>query len=187
VKHTKEYNVVRQTDQRIAMHTVPSSEHSAHSEHDRLLVDAYRGEVFGAAFFKTFAEQETDAARLAKLRALEAIEARTAGVLRAHAEATNVDVGDGDEPRQQGVELGKAASEGGWDAFVRGLHDALPMFLANFVRLRELSADPHADALETLVGHEQTINAFAELELAGHTDLSGPVLQRYLERAGASA
>jgi hypothetical protein len=39
--------------------------------------------------------------------------------------------------------------------------------------------------LETLVVHEQTINAFAELELAGHTELSGTVLTRYLEAAAA--
>ncbi len=153
------------------------------TEHDRLLVDAYRGEVFGAAFFATFAAREQDRNRLDKLRALEQIESRTAAVLRDHAAANAVDVGDDDEPRQQGIELGEAASAGGWDAFVRGLHDALPSFLANFVRLRELSDDPHADALQTLVTHEQVINAFAELELAGHADLSGAVLHRYLEHA----
>jgi hypothetical protein len=153
------------------------------SEHDRLLIDAYRGEVFGAAFFATFAANETHDSRLEKLRALEQIEARTAAVLREHATSANVDVGSDDEPRQQGAELGAAASAGGWEAFVRGLHDALPSFLASFVRLRELSNDPQAEALHTLVVHEQAINAFAELELAGHGDLSGAVLQRYLERA----
>jgi hypothetical protein len=63
------------------------------------------------------------------------------------------------------------------------LHDALPPFLANFVRLRELADDPHDRALSALVAHELAINAFAELELAGHPDLAGVVLTRYLEGA----
>jgi ABC-type transporter Mla subunit MlaD len=151
------------------------------TEHDRLLLDAYRGEVFGEAFFHTLAAQEHDAGRATKLRALEQIEARTADVLRKHAAAVNVDVGDDDESRAQGRELATVAGAAGWDSLVRGLHDALPQFLANFVRLRELASDPHDAALTTLVQHEQTINAFAELELAGHGDLSGAVLQRYLE------
>src|SRR3954454_4046569 len=157
------------------------------TEREDLLLDAYRGEVFGAAFFAVFATAEADADRVAKLRALERIEATTAAVLRAHAAATGVDVeGHDDEPRRQGVELAAGAAAAGWETFVRGLHDALPSFLVNFVRLRELSPDPHDPALRTLVAHEETINAFAELELAGHADVSGVVLQRYLEESVAA-
>src|SRR4051812_26437025 len=125
------------------------------SQREELLIDAYRGEVFGAAFFAGMAAAESDADRLSKLRALERIEGRTAGVLRQHAAATGVDLdGHDDEPRRQGEELAAAAAAGGWDPFVRGLHDALPSFLASFVHLRELSADPHDAALRTLVAHE---------------------------------
>ena len=67
--------------------------------------------------------------------------------------------------------------------FVKALHDALPPFLANFVRLREVADDPHDRALSALVAHELAINAFAELELAGHHDVSDVVLTRYLEAA----
>jgi hypothetical protein len=151
------------------------------NEHDRLLLDAYRGEVFGDALFGTLADREHDPIRVEKLRALQQIEARTAAVLREYAAAMHLDVGGDDESTREGIALADAASTGGWDTFVRGLHDALPTFLANFVRLRELSDDPHMPALQTLVLHEQTINAFAELELAGHPDLSGTVLQHYLE------
>jgi hypothetical protein len=156
------------------------------SGHDQLLLDAYRGEVFGEAFFGALAEHEPDVDRVEKLRALEQIEARTAAVLRAHAAAANVDLGDDHDSRRQGQELAPQAGVGGWDNLIRGLHDALPSFLANFVRLREMAPDPHDPALHTLVAHEQTINAFAELELAGYTDLSCAVLQRYLERGSAS-
>ena len=155
------------------------------TEHDDLLLDAYRGEVFGEAFFGTFADREDDSTRIEKLRALQTIEARTAAGLRSYATAASVDLDGDDESTRQGVELAEAASAGGWDTFVRGLHDALPSFLANFVRLRELADDPQHPALQTLVAHEQTINAFAELELAGHAELSGALLQRYLETEGA--
>ena len=65
---------------------------------------------------------------------------------------------------------------------MKGLHDALPPFLAGFVRLRAMAADPGDPALVALVTHEQAINAFAELELAGHPDRSRAVLDWYLER-----
>jgi len=39
--------------------------------------------------------------------------------------------------------------------------------------------------LVALVTHEQAINAFAELELAGHADRSRAVLDWYLEGAAA--
>jgi hypothetical protein len=151
------------------------------TEHDQLLLDAYRGEVFGQAFFGELAGRELDAERVEKLRALEQIEACTASVLREHAAAVNVDVGDDEESRRQGVELAVQAGAGGWDTLLRGLHDALPSFLASFVRLRELAPDPHDPAMHALVAHEQTINAFAELELGGYTELSCVVLRRYLE------
>jgi hypothetical protein len=152
------------------------------SEHDRLLLDAYRGEIFGEAFFSALATREFDAARAEKLRVLERIEARTASVLREHATALGLELGDEDEARQQGRDLAEAAANGGWDVLVRGLHDSLPQFLADFVQLREIAPDPHALVLDELVSHEQAINAFAELELVGRDDLSGAVLQRHLER-----
>jgi hypothetical protein len=146
-----------------------------------LLLDAYRGEVFGEAFFGALAAREADPGRLAKLRALQTIESRTAAALREYATRVSAELGGGDESRREGEELGAKTAEVDWSDFVRGLHDSLPSFLANFVRLREMSRDPHDDALQALVAHEQTINAFAELELAGHTELSLPILQRYLE------
>jgi hypothetical protein len=154
------------------------------TEHERLLVESYRGECFGEAFFSTLADRSTDDGQVEKLRALATIEARTAAVVHAHATEAGItgDPAKDDEARRHGVELGEQAAAGAWPDIVRGLHDALPGFLADFVRLRELAPDPHAPALETLVAHEQTINAFAELELAGHADLSLAVLRRYLER-----
>lgn len=158
------------------------------TEHDRLLVAAYRGECFGEAFFATLAEREEDAVRREKLVALRTIEATTAATLSAYMASAGVTAErDGDaESRATGVALAEDTARGEWADMIRGLHDALPTFLADFVRLRELAADPHAPALHTLVEHEQTINAFAELELAGHADLSLTVLRRYLESVASA-
>jgi hypothetical protein len=49
--------------------------------------------------------------------------------------------------------------------------------------LDELAPDPHDPALVALVAHEQAISAFAQLEIAGHHDISTAVLTRYLETA----
>jgi hypothetical protein len=149
-------------------------------EYRTLLLDAYKGEVLGEALFGAFAARESGD-RAVKLRVLERIEGTTATQLRPLVDAAGVDVDAEDEAtvRAQGREIGSAAIE--WDAFVRGLHDALPSYLANFVRLRTMATDANDPALVALVAHEQAINAFAELELAGNSDCSLAVLQWHLD------
>jgi hypothetical protein len=72
------------------------------------------------------------------------------------------------------------------DAFVKGLHDALPSFLASFVRLRSIALDSSDPALVALINHEQAINAFAELELSGNGDRSLAVLHWHLESVSSA-
>ncbi len=150
------------------------------SDYNQLLLDAYSGEVFGNAIFGEMAGRDEWAEHRATLEALAAIEQRTADTLRPLVDAAGIDV-DEEKSRREGRELGAIAVD--WDDFVKALFEALPPFLANFVRLRELAADPHDPALAALVAHEQTISAFAQLELAGHRDLSTTLLTRYLETA----
>jgi hypothetical protein len=154
-------------------------------EYRTLLTDAYRGELLGDALFGAAAAHETDPGRVEKLRVLQRIEADTAARLRPLAERAGIEVGGADDEtaRRQGREIGEAGIA--WDGFVKGLHDALPPFLAGFVRLRELADDPADPALVALVTHEQAINAFAELELIGKGDRSQAVLEWYLEGAPA--
>jgi hypothetical protein len=152
-------------------------------EYTKLLTDAYRGELLGEALFAAFAARETDPDRIDKLRVLQRIEGDTAARLRPLAAAAGVEVDGADDEtaRSQGREMAGAGIA--WDGFVKGLHDALPPFLAGFVRLRTISENPGDPALVALVTHEQAINAFAELELAGHPDRSRAVLDWYLEAA----
>jgi hypothetical protein len=159
---------------------------SMNDEYVQLLTDAYRGEVLGEALFDAFAARESDPDHADKLRVLQRIEGDTAARLRPLARAAGIEVDGADDEtaRSQGREIGGAGSVA-WDGFVKGLHDALPPFLAGFVRLRTLADDPGDAALVALVTHEQAINAFAELELAGHPDRSRAVLDWYLEGAPA--
>ncbi len=149
-------------------------------EYCALLVEAYKGELLGEALFDAFAARESGE-RLEKLRALQRIEGTTASQLQPLLTAAGVDVSAEDEAtaRGQGSEMG--AADLGWDVFLKGLHDALPSFLATFVRLRSIAPDPSDPALIALVNHEQAINAFAELELAGRADCSLAVLQWHLD------
>jgi hypothetical protein len=149
-------------------------------EYRTLLLDAYKGELLGEALFGAFAARESGD-RAVKLRVLERIEGTTATQLRPLVDAADIDVPAEDEAtiRAQGHEIGSAGI--GWDAFVTGLHDALPSYLANFVRLRTMAVDANDPALVALVAHEQAINAFAELELAGRADCSLAVLEWHME------
>lgn len=153
------------------------------SEYQDLLLSAFEGERFGAAFFATMAEAETDPDRVAKLRTLETIETRTAATLEPLARVAGIEIGDGADSIKTGVELGAGSAAGGWDEFVKGLNDVLPQFLASFVRCRELAPDPTDSALVALVAHEQAISTFAQLECAGRADLSHQPLKWYLETA----
>jgi len=151
------------------------------NDYEQLLVDAYKGELFGDAIFSEMAARDEWREQRDTLLTLATIEARTAASLRPLLDAAAIDAGDEEETRRLGRELGSAG--GSWDGFVKALFDALPPFLANFVRLRELAPDPRDPALVALVAHEQAISAFAQLEIAGHHDISSIVLTRYLETA----
>ena len=151
------------------------------SDYEHLLLDAYKGELFGDGIFSEMAARDDWRDHRDTLQTLAHIEARTAAALRPLVDAAGIDVGDEDEGRRLGREMGSAV--GSWDGFVKALFDALPQFLANFVRLRELAPDPRDPALTALVAHEQAISAFAQLEIAGHHDISSLVLTRYLETA----
>jgi hypothetical protein len=151
------------------------------SKYEQLLLDAYHGELFGQAVFGEMAGRDEWSEHREPLEALAAIEQRTAAALRPLVDAAGIDVGNDDEPRRQGRELG--AGGGTWDGFVKALFEGLTPFLANFVQLRELAPDPHDPALTALVAHEEAISAFAQLEVAGHHDIAPLVLTRYLETA----
>ncbi|MDQ1510297.1 MAG: dimethylamine/trimethylamine dehydrogenase [Actinomycetota bacterium] len=149
-------------------------------EYSTLLFDAYKDELLGEALFGALAARDSGD-HAAKLRALQRIEGTTAAQLRPLVSAMGIEVTAADEAaaRSQGAEIGDGGVE--WDDLMKDLHDALPSYLANFVRLRSIAPDPSDPAMVTLVNHEQAINAFTELELAGCSDRSIAVLQWHLE------
>ena len=77
--------------------------------------------------------------------------------------------------------LGNSVIAQEWSDLMKGLHDLTPELLATFVRCRETAPDPQHPALIELVRGHETILAFTELELAGHSDVSLAALTRYLE------
>jgi hypothetical protein len=152
------------------------------TEYDELLLDAYRGEILGAAFFGALAAAQPDAERREKLRTLETIEARTATSLRRLVNDAGLHAGDTGEPRRGGEELAAGIEPESWDDLMRGLLATLPDFLAKFERLRAAAPRPADPALAALVNHERAIERFAELELAHDGRSSLRVLQEHLRR-----
>ena len=151
-------------------------------QYDTMLFEAYRGELFGDGFFGAVAAQ-FDGEQRTKCEGLQQIEQRTAAALRPLVDPGLLATLDEEEARDSGPALVAAQGQFEWNGFLHALHDALPAFLADFVRVRELADDPNAPALVALVQHEQTISAFTELEVAGHRDMSLALLERYLTTA----
>jgi hypothetical protein len=151
------------------------------SEYDELLLEAYNGECFGDTFFGALAAVQPDESRREKLRTLQTVEARTARSLERLVANAGLHTTGAAAARKQGYELAEAIDPENWHAFMQGLHDALPQFLAKFERLRELS--PRKDpALDALVNHERAIERFAALELAGDEKRSLKVLEDHLRK-----
>lgn len=152
------------------------------SEYDDLLLDAYRGEIFGDAFFGTLAEAQPDPARREKLLTLQTVEARTATSLRRLVTDAGIHVGDtAADARRDGIELARTLEPESWHKLMDGLRQSLPDFLAKFERLRTLSPR-HDPALDALVNHEQAIEKFVQLELDGNEKKSMKPLQDHLRR-----
>ena len=158
-------------------------------EYDDLLIDAYRGEVLGAALFGAMADTDADHGRREQLAALRDVEAQTAGRLHTLAETSGIDAGSEDMPRADGVRLAESARDQPWHDFLRGLRSALPSYLENFERLQTIGA-PGDPILVELVAHERAIDRFAELEGEGRSAEALAVLRGHLDasrRAASSA
>jgi hypothetical protein len=149
-------------------------------EYDELLLDAYRGEVLGAALFGEMATQRSGSER-EQLLALARVESRTAERLRTLIDEARIDPGDDRTAVDGGVEMAGATRDQGWSAFLSTLREALPPFLANFERLRAIGT-PDDPVLAELVAHERAIDRFAELEIEGRSAEALAVLDAHLAR-----
>jgi hypothetical protein len=148
------------------------------SEYDDLLFDAYRGEVLGAALFGAMADAMRDDRRREQLRTMQWVEARTAARLRELVDAAGLEPGD-DAATADGVRMAEGTRGQDWTEFLTGLRDALPPFLANFERLRQVGT-PDDPVLADLVAHERAIDRFAELEIEGRHAEALDVLEAHL-------
>jgi hypothetical protein len=156
-------------------------------EYGDLLVEAYRGELLGAAFFSRLAERCDDGSRREKLLVLARVESHTASQLRPLVDAAGIEIDDAEAAARDGRELAGASAAQTWPVLLEGLRSALPAFLDKFLRLQAVAQDPDDPVLADLVAHEQAIDRFAAEELEGHGDESLTVLHAHLARAGATA
>jgi hypothetical protein len=152
------------------------------NEYETRLLDAYDGEIFGEAFFGTLAAAQPDADRREKLATLQTVEARTARSLRRLLADSGLRERDPDLTRRRGEELAQVLDPENWHEILQGLLAELPKFLDDFVLLRDIAPRPGDPALVALVNHEQAIERFAQLELAGAGKAELKALQDHLRR-----
>jgi hypothetical protein len=151
-------------------------DHMTTSQYDELLLDAYRGEVFGEAFFGAMLDGALGVEHADAIAALRDVEAQTASRLHARVDAHNLQYAG--DPVGEGTQLGTASSAGSWTDFLSSLRQFLPDFLARFEQLRAL--DPADPVFDDLIAHEQAIDRFAELALAGDEPAGLAVLRAHL-------
>src|SRR4051812_24058730 len=86
------------------------------SQYDELLLDAYRGEVFGEAFFGAMLDGALGAQHAEALAALRDVEAQTAARLQPRVDVHALSYAG--DPIGEGKQLGVAASDGAWNDFL---------------------------------------------------------------------
>ncbi len=153
------------------------------TEYETLLLDAYRGEVFGDAFFGAMATARRDAARSRTAARAATGRSATAARLRPLMDAAGLAADDA-AAAAEGVRLGETVGDSSWTDFLEGLRDALadPSSRTSSVCGRSPRIPP-IPCSPTLVAHEQAIDRFAELELEGRTDDALAVLHGHLDAA----
>ena len=150
------------------------------SEYDDLLLEAYRGEVLGAALFGAMADTEPDHGRREQLAALRDVEAQTAARLQTLVETSGIDAGSDDSPA-----IRRRPARGGRSrATVARLPgrppERAPAYLEKFERLQTIGV-PRDPILAELVAHERAIDRFAELEREGRSADALAVLRAHLD------
>jgi hypothetical protein len=138
---------------------------------EKLLVQAYQGEVLGEAFFAGVADHLDDAEAARKMRVLATLEQRTKdAVAPALARA-----GLPTEPDPDMVSLAEALvadmANSTWEGLLSSVVSVTEQFIPMYQRIGELHPAERETA-DLLVAHELALRDFARAEIAGDTTTS---------------
>lgn len=136
------------------------------------LMELYQGEVIGEGFFDAAMKHWRTPDQRFKLTAMMQLETETKARLRAEVLAMGLDPKEDDNERRKGIELADSLAKSSWLDMTKKLEEILHIFVARYITIAD-SAPSHMGALfYSMVTHEKSLLAFAELELAARTSES---------------
>jgi hypothetical protein len=139
---------------------------------EKLLVQAYQGEVLGEAFFVGVADHLDDAELARKMRVLATLEQRTKDAVVPALERAGLPT----EPDPEMLTLAEAlvpdAAKSTWEDLLRSVNMSVTeQFIPLYRRIGELHPAERETA-DLLVAHELALRDFARAEIAGKTTTS---------------
>ena len=155
------------------------------NEYRNGILQAWRGEQWGRAFFERLAEATDDAEHRAKWKVLAELEEVTgdllAPLLGNDADPTSA---EGFPPMDAAA---AAYSRLGWSEALERMMTILDPAIERFRELLAMAPDEHREIVQILFDHEVALRRFAERELAGDPGGSLAPVRTVIQRAQACA
>lgn len=132
----------------------------------------YQGEVLGEALFDHMLKSFDDPMQRYKVATMLQLESETITRLRPTLMELGLDLAEADESRSAGRQWAEKIQDLTWDELMLSLGGAIQPYIDSY---REIvtQAPPQFRAIaESMVIHEQSLQRFTELEIAGDTEHS---------------
>ncbi len=156
------------------------TEESRQTERDyaEYLEEAFQGEVYGEALFRTMGDLCEDPVRARKLRILEQLERETKEFLLPALRAAGADGAERSERVADGEKLGAGLANAPWADLLRGFVNELQRFVEEFERAEALAPPGEEGVVKHVTAHERALLHFAsrELEEPDASDSLDPVI-----------
>jgi len=136
-----------------------------------LLYEAYRGELFGIAFFKAFAEKAKDSEERKKWQCLIELERHTAALLKTWLEQNGHICATVDpEMEAKGRQTAAPWLDLAWQALMDTLAPWIEEYAIKYRQQAERAPAEQYRVFDMTAAHEEAILSFLQAELAGEGD-----------------
>ena len=153
------------------------------SEYVEILVTAYKGELYGEAWFKDLIDHSQSQEIVQKFSAMVRLETKTKEKLLPLISRLGVTGIDEDEQRIKGRRLAQESIKLSWPAFIEWFKTEVIPFVELYDRLESIAPPEDRDVVVFLAQHERALLEFARRESAGESNTSlDPVLALLNER-----
>jgi len=159
------------------------------------LVEYYQTEVLGEAFYEALIEKFHDRDQFYKIGSLLQIETETKARLRPTILELGGSVEESEQSRRSGRELADSIADGDWKEFVSVLSSVGEPLLARQREVADTAPPAYRDLAQSMRVHGESIQNFAERELAGEAahsigevalQLKFPLQRPQIERASST-